>query len=315
MKDSYLITGATGFIGSVLVRALIKNQEKVSVITRKKSIGWRLEDIKSKINIYESGLSSPSLLSIITKIKPTVVYHLAAYGTRPNQTNFNLLVNTNIIGTYNLLEAIKNSSVKLFIHGGSSSEYGVKKNIMNESDVLQPLDNYGVTKMTATLLCQKYATTEKQSIATFRLFSPYGYYEDKTRLVPYVILNALLGKDIILSNPKNVRDFVFIQDVVDALIGSVKKSDKINGEIINISSGTQSTLKDVVDIVLQETTSQSKVIWKAHAEKRIVFEPKRWQGDIAKAKKLLKWTPENDLKSGLIKTIDWFRENIDRYIE
>ena len=131
---------------------------------------------------------------------------------------------------------------------------------MKESDMITPVNDYGITKAAATLFCQKEAIRNNLPIITFRLFSPYGYFEDKSRLIPLVIASALKNQSIELSSPNNVRDFIFIEDVVDAYIKAID-SESNPGEIYNISSGEQHQISDVVSLILQITNSNSKIVW------------------------------------------------------
>lgn len=308
MKDSFLVTGATGFVGSCIARELVHQKKRVNIIVRNKNLNWRLLDIASQLNIYECDLMSESLERVIAKIRPTYIFHLASYGTLAEENDISKMININIKGTLNLIKAVRQNKFKLFIHTGSSSEYGVKNKKMEESDILEPINDYGVTKATSTLFCQKIAKMESLPIITFRLFSPYGYFEEKSRLVPSVILNALSGKPINLSSPDNVRDFIFIEDVVNAYLSS-PEGNFPHGAIINIGSGKQHSVAEVVSTILQITKSSSKVNFGRVKRQERQVEPKVWEADISKAVKVLQWKPKNSLEEGLAKTVEWFRLN------
>lgn len=312
MKDRFLITGATGFIGACLTRKLIAQKKQVSVIVRDKRLNWRLQDIASKLDIYECDLLSESLDTVVARIMPTYIFHLASYGSLPSENIITKMIDVNIKGTINLINAIKKHKFKLFINTGSSSEYGVKSKKMKESDIIAPINDYGVTKGAATLFCQKEAIRNNLSIITFRLFSPYGYFEDKSRLIPSLIVSALKNQSIELSFPNNVRDFIFIEDVVDAYIKATESKSN-PGEIFNIGTGKQRQVSDVVNLVLQITNSNSKIAWGKAKKQTRQIEPKKWEADISKAKDILKWRSQHDLNSGLKKTIEWFRSTVDLY--
>jgi len=144
-----------------------------------------------------------------------------------------------------------------------------------------------------------------------RLFSPYGYYEDKTRLVPSVILSCLKGRSLKLASKDSVRDFVFIGDVMDAYVKAAENIGKAAGEIFNIGYGRQHCVREIVDTVIKITSSGIKPGWGKVFNPR--FEPKKWQADISKARALLNWQPEYDLASGLSKTINWLKNHIVYY--
>lgn len=314
MKKTFLITGSTGFIGSCITRELVKRKEQVCIITRNKKLNWRLDDISSNISVYECDLLSKSLDKIVDKIKPNIIFHLASYGSLPRENDYNEIIDVNIKGTVNLVNAIKKNKFELFVNTGSSSEYGIKNTEMNEDACIpKPVNDYGIAKMATTMFCQKEAIRNNLPIITLRLFSPYGFFEDKNRLFPTIILNALKNKEINLSSAENVRDFIFIKDVINAYI----KTTEIKltpGEIYNIGTGKQHTVSEVLNLVLQITNSTSKIIWDKTKDQPRQVEPKLWEADISKAKKQLHWKPEYTLKKGLTETIDWFRSYQKLYV-
>jgi nucleoside-diphosphate-sugar epimerase len=174
---------------------------------------------------------------------------------------------------------------------------------MKESDPLEPITDYGVSKAAGTLYAIGTAKREKRPIVTLRLFSPYGYYEGASRLVPTVILAYLKDMSPKVSSPGCVRDFVFIEDVLSAYLKAVKNKQAAAGEIINIASGRQNTIGDVARITARLLGSKVKPQWRSMENPR--YEPKHWQADITKAKKLLGWQPKFNLEQGLKKTIRW----------
>lgn len=312
MKDNFLVTGATGFIGSNLVRKLVNLGENVNIIARDLKLNWRLQDIAHKINVFKCDISDLKLQRIIDRIKPDYIFHLAGYGNLPSEDDIYRMIDTNLKGTINLLNAVKNNPFKLFINTGSSAEYGVKELPMKESDVLMPINNYGVIKSAITLYCQKEAIRNDLPIINFRLFTPFGYFEGKNRLIPDVVLSSLEGRSIRVSSSTHVRDFIFIEDVVGAYIQTVKVQHN-PGEIYNIGSGTQYFVKDIVEKILKITKSKSDVRWGAVAKQARYIEPKMWQADISKTKKMLHWESSDIIDSGLSKTIQWFRQHKDLY--
>lgn len=312
MSETYLVTGATGFVGSNIVRRLVGEKKDVHILTRNRKLNWRISDISSKLTIHEVDLLSPKLLKVIDEVKPSYIFHLAVYGSLPEEKDLKNLVNTNILGTVNLINAVKRNKFILFINTGSSSEYGIKSRKMRETDLLVPINDYGVIKSVSTLYASKEAVRENLPIITFRLFSPYGPYEEGSRLIPYMVCQALTNKSIKLASRSYVRDFTYIDDVVNAYI---KACDLIPnpGEIFNIATGRQHSVKEVVDIVLEKTHSISKIEWgKAPAQER-QLEPKVWEADTAKSKKILGFSAKHSLAEGLEKTILWFRKNINLY--
>lgn len=313
MEDKYLITGATGFIGSCLTRELVKQKKDVNIIVRSKDVNWRLGDIKQKLNIYECDLRDDKLLSqIVDKIKPTYIFHLAAYGSLPTENDIYDMIDINIKGTSNLINALKKNKFKLLINTGSSSEYGIKNSKMNEKDILEPINNYGISKASATVLAQKEAKINSLPVINFRLFSPYGSYEDKSRFIPFVILSALKNKSISLNNPHNVRDFLYVGDVVQAYLQAITISAKF-GEIYNIGSGSQHTTENVVNTIVKLLKSSSVLEWGKVKNQQRQIEPSLWEADTSKAERELSWKATTSLENGLLQTLNWFKENIMLY--
>ncbi len=310
-----LITGGTGFIGSNLVRKLVKKGEHVSIIVRDKNKNnWRLKDIEAKLDIYECNLLSESLKDLVNKIKPDFVFHLAAYGIPPEEDNVYEMIDINLKGTINLIDAVKQNPFKLFINTGSCMEYGINENPMKETDVLEPIFDYAITKAAVTLYCRKEGIRSSLPIVTFRLFTPYGYFEELYRLIPTVVKNAIENKPIKVSTPKSVRDFIFIDDVIDAYLQATK-SPLPNGEVFNIGTGKQNNIGEIVKFCLEISQSKSKVLWGAMPMQKRYIEPVRFEADISKTRKMLNWEPKTTIEEGLKKTVEWFKKNknLDTY--
>lgn len=310
----YLITGATGFIGANLLRAFINENTETHILIRKTSNTWRINDILEKTRIHFCDLNNPDQIkAVVSDIKPDIIIHNAIYGGYPFQKDTAKVINTNFLGTVNLLNACLENEFKCFINTGSSSEYGIKNKPMSESDLLEPIDDYGVAKSAATLYCQSIAKRYNLPIFTLRLFSPYGYYEEPTRLIPYIVINCLQDNDIKLSNPNPVRDFIFIEDVIDAYKSIIEKA-QINepGNIFNIGTGKQHSVKEIFNIIKEITDYKKEPIW-GQVEGRSSDIIKTWQADIKKSNLKLNWKPNYSIEEGLSKNIDWFKKNITLY--
>ena len=305
-----LITGSTGFIGANLTRKCLDVGAQVYILTRATSDKWRIQDILQDVNEYDIDLlEHEKLKSSVQNIKPEVIFHTATYGGYPFQKEEGRIIQTNLEGTINLVDACSKIGfdVDVFVNTGSSSEYGIKDNPIKETDLLEPNSVYGASKASATLFCQTKAKIGNLPIITLRLFSPYGYYEDPTRLIPSVVISCLEGRNPQLLSPQSVRDFIFIEDVVETYMKVVEQPKKAGVEIFNIGSGRQYTVKEVVDVVVKLMGNSIKPEWGTMPNPRV--EPKMWQADISKAKEILGWQPKYNLTQGLEKTIDWFREN------
>lgn len=312
MKNTYVVTGATGFVGANLVRSLVGDGQMVHVLVRNKRLNWRLSDISEKLLVHEADLVRSDLSGILHSIRPDVVFHLASYGVPPKEDDPLTMTDVNVKGVMRLVDAVKDLPMKLFVNTGSAVEYGVKNEKMKETDLLEPINDYGITKAAGTLYCQKEGIRHSLPIVTFRLFTPYGYWEEGSRLVPSVILDALSNRPIEVSVPTSVRDFVCIDDVVSVFRNAVEITHK-PGAIYNIGSGTQHSVRDVVETVLSVTRSISEVAWGTKQKQARFIEPKLWEADIRKTANVFGWKPKHSLKQGISKTVDWFRKHRKLY--
>lgn len=298
-----LVTGAGGFIGANLTRRLIKEKFTVHIFVRNKHSIKRLSDIKNKLSIHFTDMSNQKkLTTLIEKISPNYIFHLATFENYRDETKIDEMIQNNILSTKNLLIASLNTPYTCFVNTGSSSEYGSKKVPMKEDHLLAPLSIYAVTKATSTLLSKTLSEQYNKPIITYRLFSVYGPYESENRFIPTVIKSFIKDVPIKLTSGKVNRDFIYIDDVVEAYMQVTKIKIK-NGEIFNIGSGKQYSNQEIVK-TLEKITNKKIKIEKNSFEKRLWDTP-YWVADIKKSKKSLKWSAKTTLTQGLTKTLKW----------
>ena len=309
-----LITGGAGFIGSNFARKFLELRYDVNLIDRKGVNLWRLQDLKDKIKInYVDIENYDELEPFLSELNPQIILHFAAAGTytrRPE--DIRSIIDANLLGTINLVNACSKIKIECFINTGSSSEYGAKEKPMKENDLLEANNLYGITKAASTLYCQYMAKKLDLPIVTARPFAVYGYFEEKERLIPTIIKSCLENTELELSSPSSVRDFVFIEDVVKAYLAIIENIQKVKGEIFNVGTGVQTTIDEAVNMIKDIT--QSTVKSKYGQIKPAHWETKNWVADISKIKKRLSWQPEYGLKKGLAKDIKWFKKNFYLYL-
>jgi nucleoside-diphosphate-sugar epimerase len=311
--NKVLVTGATGFIGANLVRRLLQEAYGVHIFTRASSNKWRLADVLSKLNEHTVDLlDEKNLKGVIKEIEPEIIFHLAAAGIYggvhlPEKN----LIETNFLGTVNLVNACNDLDYKCFVNTGSSSEYGPKKHPMKETDVCEPINMYGITKCAATLYGGFVAKTKDKPIIGFRPFSPFGPYDDKTRLITYVIINALRNNDLNLANPNAVRDYIYVEDILDLYLQSIEVAAELKGEVFNIGSGSQKTVSYVVNEIIELTNSKSEIKWNSFPGRE--FDTEKWEADIEKVSRYFDWRPKYHVDDGIKQTISWFKSNLSLY--
>ena len=305
LNESFFVTGATGFVGSCLVRKLAEIGCEVHALVRPQANLWRLHDLEGRVDLHTGDLNDAGhLRDLISDIQPTIIYHLAVHGAYPDQTNADEIILTDVFGTWNLLKACSEIDYKLFVNTGSSSEYGSKQCAMRESDLLEPNSYYAVAKAAQTLVAQHMAHSDRRPINTFRLFSVYGPYEEPSRLVPTLIQRCIAGKALDMVSPDTARDFIYVEDVVEAYLQIGQLSLQC-GEVFNIGTGIQSTMRDVVRAAVRSTGAKVRINWGSVPAR--TWDTETWLADATKVRRVLKWAPKTSLADGMEKTTEWFR--------
>lgn len=310
----YLITGGAGFVGSNLVRELLKKPKvQIFLLLKKDTNAWRLTDLlpNPRIHIYQTDLlDTKELKKIIAKIQPSIIYHLAAHGAYPSQNNPEKIFDVNIFGTLNLLQACNRHPYQLFVNIGSSSEYGLKNTAMSETDICHPNTYYAISKLTSTLLCRYAAEKDKKTIVTLRLFSVYGAYEQPSRLIPQMFKSVKNGRPISLAKPNIVHDFIYIEDVISLLLNQSALT-KRSGNCFNLGSATQTSLRQLVRTVETITGKKLKTKWNAYPNRE--WDTYSWVANMTKTRKKLDWKPSYSLQAGLKKNWEWYLKNYHLY--
>ncbi|MGI0010799.1 MAG: NAD-dependent epimerase/dehydratase family protein [Nitrosopumilaceae archaeon] len=312
--SNILITGASGYIGSNLARRLSKSGNKISIFVRRESNLWRLKDIISYFDTHVIDISDVDVIKQkIKRIKPDIVYHSAAYGVYPSQQNLNMIIQTNIVGSVNLMKVLAEyNDLERFINIGSSFEYGPKLKAIRETEIIEPTTPYGIAKATQTHFAQYFAFQNDLPIVTLRIFTTYGIHEEPGRLISDIMLALIRKSTLSLGSPKVRRDFIYIDDVIDALLKTAK-TKKIEGEIFNIGSGREYNLEEIVNLVKAITHMDLNILWDDKKQHELDRTGMRGFAHIEKAKKILHWKPRYSIKQGLLETYNWYRKNIDLY--
>ncbi len=304
-----LVTGGHGFVGSHLVHALIAKDHDVTILTRESSDLWRLQDVRPKMQRINGDLrSKEEMVHCISAVKPDTVFHLAVSnmqsGVRASDAE---VIDSNFLGTTNLLLATQAESDASFIQTGSFLEYGTKDKPMVETDTCDPRELYSMTKLASTLLTQALGSDAKKPALAFRVFTPYGSGMQKGRLVEQVITRALRNEEILLTEPTITRDFIYAPDLVELLIQGMDKAAAVTGQIFNAGSGHTTTLETLVKKVLESTGSKSEVRW--NSLPTVLYDTNLCQADMEKTFSHFPWRPTHDLHAGLEDTIHWYRSH------
>lgn len=308
-----LVTGACGFVGAVLVRKLVSDGNEVHAIARPGSDTWRLRDL-DQVKLHFLSLDDfDSLKACIAEVEPDWIFHLAAHGAYSWQNDMQQIIASNVTATANVLECAHQYGVKAVVTAGSSSEYGYKTAPAKESDWISPNSEYAVMKACATHLCGLYAATKGLRTATLRLYSIFGPYEDERRFIPTLIAHGLRGKLPPLVDPSVARDFVYVDDAVEAFLMTARALEGKDGQpeippgsVFNVGLGKQYTIEDVVTLVTELLEIKETPVWGSMQNRK--WDTPSWVANNEKIQQELGWKPKFDLRQGLLETIKWSRE-------
>lgn len=301
-----LVTGATGFIGAAVAWRLVEIGHEVHAICREGSNLWRVRGIEDDLIMHRIDLADTDRLSgMVTRMKPDWVFHLAAYGAYSWQTDLDTMMGVNIGATAVLAESAMRAGCAAFVHAGSSSEYGFKRGAVTETELPAPNSEYAATKLAGSHLAQIWAKKCEGNLAVLRLYSIFGPWEDEGRLIPRLIEAGLEGRFPPFASPKTARDFVYLEDAVDAFLQAARTRHEPGGAIYNIASGRQTTLEDLAAWSQDFFGIASDPDWGTFPNR--AWDTEAWVGDAGKARERIGWSARISLEEGLRRTVEWKR--------
>ena len=305
-----LITGASGFIGQHLCAALAQTKALCSAMHyHRPPVNNSTVTLGDSVDRVDGDLLDvESLRRIVKELQPTHIFHLAAAtSTARGFITAKEMIQTNILGTVNLLQALEGISYTCFVHTGSAEEYGNGTAPFYETDSLAPVSPYSASKSGATLFCQMYHRTFQAPIVILRPFLVYGPGQRPDKLLPQAILAALENRSFPMTSGQQTREFTYIDDIVSGFLKAAVTPEAI-GEIINLGTGTAITVLEVVQLIQKLTNSRMTL--EPGALPSRAAEIMDYRCDNSKARTILSWTPEVSLEDGLRKTISWYQDQI-----
>ena len=314
-----LVTGAGGFIGSHLTEKLVDLGAKVKAFVRYNSRNdWGLIEflpshIKQKIEVITGDLrDSETTRSVMINVD--IVLHLGALIAIPySYIHPREVVETNIMGTLNILNAAKEYKPEKIIHTSTSEVYGTAQYVpIDEKHPLQGQSPYSASKIGADKLAESFYKSYDLPITTLRPFNTYGPRQSARAVIPTIITQALSQNKIFLGSLWPRRDLSYVDDIVDGFIKAVE-SEKSIGQVINIGSGLEISINDLVNKIISLIGKKVEIVSHSERVRPPKSEVERLIADNSKAKKLLNWEPKVSLDEGLGKTIDWFSKFQNRY--
>lgn len=318
-----LVTGAEGFIGSHLVEQLLQNKNnkvKAMVFYNSfNSIGWLKEAKKkhgSRLKIITGDICDYNFCLDSTK-DTDLVYHLASlisipYSYQASQS----YINTNIIGTHNICYSVKVNNVKKLIFISTSEVYGSAKYVpIDEKHPLQPQSPYSASKIGAEAMALSFYKSFSLPLIIVRPFNTFGPRQSLRAIVPTIILQFLNKNDQInVGNLSPTRDLNYVQDTCLALI-KIDKSRIPFGEVVNIGSGKETSIKSLINSIQKILKIKKKIIQKEERFRPKNSEVYRLVSNNKKLYLYTKFKSKFNLEKGLTETIKWYKKNLDHYID
>lgn len=292
-----LIFGGTGFIGTHLIKRLMKDNYIVDCIlyNSKKKI------INKKIKYLKLDLTNNRLIEKKLKQKYDYVINLMGYIDHSNSLKTsNYILNSHFLYLINIVNFFLKKNIKSFINLGSSDEYGSQPPPQNELMRESPETFYSLGKTCSTHYLLTMNKLFKFPCIILRLFITYGPFQSEERLIPYVITNCIKNKKFYIKNEDAERDFCFIDDVIDAIL-ILMKSKNCHGNIFNIGYGKSYKIKKLIKIIQNYCKGGNAVFIKNSSKENKKI------ANINKIKSFTKWRPKVNLNEGLKKTINYYK--------
>lgn len=318
-EERVLVTGAGGFIGSHLVERLINLGTSVKAFVRYNSRNNQgcLEllplGVKEKIDVIYGDLRDPeSVRNLMEDVD--MVFHLGALISIPySYVCPREVIETNIMGTLNVLKASKDKSIKKVIHTSTSEVYGTAQFVpINETHSFQAQSPYSASKIGADMIADSFYKSFDLPVSIIRPFNTYGPRQSSRAVIPTIVTQALTQKKIFLGSMHPTRDFTFVEDTVDGFIKIAEANESI-GQVINIGSDFEISIADLSDKIIAMVGRDVEVVFDATRIRPPESEVERLLADNTKARKLLGWEPRVPFDVGLKRTIDWISEHLALY--
>ena len=310
----FFITGGAGFIGSNFVAHLFQNVEGVTGVTVYDKFtyaanpkNYQVFTNDSRLTVIKGDICNSVLLED-SMAKSDIVVHFAAESHVDRSINdASAFIHTNVLGTYNVLEASRKLKIKTVIHVSTDEVYGsLSEGTADEAFPLQPNSPYAASKAAADLLVRSYFMTHGLDVRTTRCCNNYGKYQYPEKVIPVFIKKLLSGKKLpIYGNGENVREWIHVSDHARGIQTVLDKGKP--GEIYNIGTGSYLSNNELGRMIVDTMGFEKNRMSFVTDRKGHDF---RYSIDSTKIK-ALGYSNEIDLKHGLTETIDWYKDNLD----
>ena len=302
-----LVTGASGFIGGHLTRALVALGAEVGVLLRPSSDIDKLNAVVDRLTVLRADLGDPAAVAAaVAQMRPRYAFHLAAFtNVGRDRANDELALDVNLMGTVRLVNALTDGGVRRIVNSGTCEEYGHTETSVTEAARLSPVSPYSASKAAASVWCEMAFRARGVPVVTLRPFLSYGPEQEAVRLIPQAILAALHDREFPMTLGEQTREFTHVDDMVDGYLRAALVPD-IDGEIFNRSSGEETSVRDAVALIFR--LAESRGVPQFGQLKYREAELWRSCGDASRARKKLGWYPRIAFARGIADAIPWYRK-------
>jgi UDP-glucose 4-epimerase len=310
-----LVTGADGFIGSHLVQRLVAEGDAVRamcVYNSMGSVGW-LADLSpeelAKVDVQFADVRDAERVRALVD-GVDVVYHLAALIAIPySYASPRSFVETNVVGTLNVLEAARTVGTGRVVHTSTSEVYGTPETVpIDERHPLHGQSPYSASKIGADMLAEAWARSFEVPVTVLRPFNTFGPRQSARAVIPTVLGQMLAGaEEIRLGALDPRRDFTYVTDTVDGFVRAARAPLGLPGEVIQLGTGRDVSIGELVELCRSVTGSAARIVQESERVRPANSEVERLLSAPARALERLGWAPQVSLEDGLARTAEWLR--------
>lgn len=319
MRSTVLVTGAGGFIGSHLVEHLARQDVHVRCFIRYNSRGddgllsLVSGDIRARIDIVQGDLRDVDAVREAAQ-GVTTIYHLGAIIPIPySYVHPREVIETNVMGTLNVLTAALGHGGIRVVHTSTSEVYGTAQYApIDEAHPLQGQSPYAASKIAADKIAESFHLSYDLPVVTVRPFNAYGPRQSARAIIPTLITQALTRDQVMVGDLTPTRDFTYVEDLADAFVRA-GQSEAAIGQIIHIGTGHEITMGDLAQRIIGLIGRPVALVEDTRRLRPSKSEVRRLLADSRRAETLLGWRPAVSLDNGLQRTIDWISNHLDRY--
>lgn len=320
MANTVMVTGADGFIGSHLTEELVRKGEKVKAFCYYNSFGtWGWLDtlpkeIKNEIEVFMGDIRDPNGVRHAME-EQDIVYHLAALIAIPfSYHSPDSYVDTNIKGTLNVLNAARQVGTKRLLVTSTSEVYGTAQYVpIDEKHPYQGQSPYSATKIGADRLAESFYRSFDLPVTIVRPFNTYGPRQSARAVIPTIITQLLTGAtEIKLGSLTPTRDFNYVKDTAAGFM-ALAGCEAAIGQEVNIATGEEHSIGDLANELIRQINPEAKIVCDEQRLRPEKSEVNRLLGDSTKIRSMTDWKPQYTFEQGLAATIEFLKNNLDRY--